>query len=129
MVLKQGKNGKKRRQKRTTPGIRWSSPTQLLIWRSLAYQWQSRRDAEFSRGYGRTWECWPLSWIIYVQPLTGPGLGHSCLPQCGRFVISTSTSLSDEAYPICNEEAARTPQQGIPLRKDVVTRDEVETGT
>ena len=40
-------------QKHTTPGIRWSSPTQLLIWRSPAYLRGSRRDAEFSSGYGR----------------------------------------------------------------------------
>ncbi|KAK1447741.1 hypothetical protein CMEL01_09580 [Colletotrichum melonis] len=40
-------------QKRTTPGIRWSSPTQLLIRPSLAYLWESGRDPEFSNGYGR----------------------------------------------------------------------------
>ena len=42
------------KQKRTTPGIRWSSPTQLLIRPSLAYLWESGRDPEFSNGYGRT---------------------------------------------------------------------------
>ena len=30
----------------TAAGIRWSSPTQLLISRSEAYRWQSGRDAE-----------------------------------------------------------------------------------
>ncbi|KAK0630386.1 hypothetical protein B0T17DRAFT_219707 [Bombardia bombarda] len=40
-------------KKHTTPGIRWSSPTQLLVWPSLAYLGQSGRDAEFSSGYGR----------------------------------------------------------------------------
>ncbi|KAK2006068.1 hypothetical protein LZ32DRAFT_623237 [Colletotrichum eremochloae] len=34
-------------------GIRWSSPTQLLIRPSLAYLWESGRDPEFSSGYGR----------------------------------------------------------------------------
>jgi hypothetical protein len=34
-------------------GIRWSSPTQLLIHRSGAYVWQSGRDAQFSPVYGR----------------------------------------------------------------------------
>ncbi|KAK5630556.1 hypothetical protein RRF57_006271 [Xylaria bambusicola] len=43
-----------KKKKRTTPRIRWSSPTQLLIRRSLAYLWGSRRDPEFSGGYGRT---------------------------------------------------------------------------
>ena len=40
-------------KKHTTPGIRWSSPTQLLVWPSLAYLWESGRDPEFSSGYGR----------------------------------------------------------------------------
>ncbi|KAK1672800.1 hypothetical protein BDP55DRAFT_634558 [Colletotrichum godetiae] len=40
-------------QKHTTPGIRWSSPTQLLIRPSLAYLWESGRDPEFSNGYGQ----------------------------------------------------------------------------
>ena len=35
-------------KKHTTVGIRWSSPTQLLIHRSQAYVWQSGRDAQFS---------------------------------------------------------------------------------
>jgi hypothetical protein len=34
-------------------GIRWSSPTQLLIHRFEAYVWQSGRDAQFSSIYGR----------------------------------------------------------------------------
>ncbi len=46
----------KKKKKCTTLRIRWSSPTQLLIWPSLAYQEESRRDPEFSRGYGRTWK-------------------------------------------------------------------------
>ena len=40
-------------QKHTTEGIRWSSPTQLLIFRSPAYIWQSGRDAQFSGVCGR----------------------------------------------------------------------------
>ncbi|KAK1639547.1 hypothetical protein BDP81DRAFT_369288 [Colletotrichum phormii] len=40
-------------KRHTTPGIRWSSPTQLLIRPSLAYLWESGRDPEFSNGYGR----------------------------------------------------------------------------
>ncbi|KAK2053920.1 hypothetical protein LY76DRAFT_666176, partial [Colletotrichum caudatum] len=43
----------KKTKKHTTPGIRWSSPTQLLIRPSLAYLWESGRDPEFSSGYGR----------------------------------------------------------------------------
>ncbi|KAK0378900.1 hypothetical protein CLIM01_03737 [Colletotrichum limetticola] len=42
-------------KRHTTPGIRWSSPTQLLIRPSLAYLWESGRDPEFSNGYGRMW--------------------------------------------------------------------------
>ena len=37
----------------TTPGIRWSSATQLLVGPSLACLWESGRDPEFSSGYGR----------------------------------------------------------------------------
>jgi hypothetical protein len=40
-------------KKHTTVGIRWSSPTQLLIHRSGACVWQSGRDAQFSPVYGR----------------------------------------------------------------------------
>jgi hypothetical protein len=43
----------KKLQKHTTAGIRWWSPTQLLISRSEAYVWQSGRDAQFSSVYGR----------------------------------------------------------------------------
>ncbi len=39
--------------KHTTVGIRWWSPTQLLIHRSTVYVWQSGRDAQFSVVYGR----------------------------------------------------------------------------
>ncbi|PSS12390.1 hypothetical protein M430DRAFT_170303 [Amorphotheca resinae ATCC 22711] len=48
--------GPKKLQKRnehTTVGIRWWSPTQLLIYRSEAYVWQSGRDAQFSSVCGR----------------------------------------------------------------------------
>ncbi|KAM5513930.1 hypothetical protein FOXYSP1_04897 [Fusarium oxysporum f. sp. phaseoli] len=41
------------RQKHTTAGIRWSSPTQLLIRPLPAYLWESGRDPEFSDRYGR----------------------------------------------------------------------------
>ena len=43
----------KQKQKHTTVGIRWWSPTQLLIHRSEACVWQSGRDAQFSSVYGR----------------------------------------------------------------------------
>ena len=45
----------KPKQKHTTAGIRWWSPTQLLICRSEACVWQSGRDAQFSSVYGRMW--------------------------------------------------------------------------
>ena len=48
-VLQRKRGGKKH----TTVGIRWWSPTQLLIYRSEAYVWQSGRDAHFSSVYGR----------------------------------------------------------------------------
>ena len=40
-------------KKHTTAGIRWSSPTQLLICPTVAYVRQIGRDAQFSTGYGR----------------------------------------------------------------------------
>ncbi|KUJ11904.1 hypothetical protein LY89DRAFT_215206, partial [Mollisia scopiformis] len=40
-------------KKHTTAGIRWWSPTQLLICRSDVYGWQSGRDAQVSSAYGR----------------------------------------------------------------------------
>ena len=47
--------GQKERKKHTTAGVRWWSPTQLLICRSVACLWGSRRDPEFSTTYGRMW--------------------------------------------------------------------------
>ena len=44
------------KQKHTTAGIRWWSPTQLLICRFEACVWQSGRDAQFSSVYGRMWQ-------------------------------------------------------------------------
>ena len=38
-----------------TAGIRWSSPTQLLIRPIVAYVWQIGRDAQFSTRCGRMW--------------------------------------------------------------------------
>ncbi|CAF3517628.1 unnamed protein product [Fusarium graminearum] len=35
-------------KRHTTAGIRWSSPTQLLIRPLSAYLWESGRDPEFS---------------------------------------------------------------------------------
>ena len=43
------------KKKHTTVGIRWWSPTQLLIYRFEAYVWQSGRDAQFSSICGRMW--------------------------------------------------------------------------
>ena len=40
-------------KKHTALGIRWSSPTQLLVQRLVAYLWESGRDPEFSSAYGR----------------------------------------------------------------------------
>ena len=51
-ISKKSKKNKKE-QKHTTVGIRWWSPTQLLIYRSEACVWQSGRDAQFSSVYGR----------------------------------------------------------------------------
>ncbi|TVY87267.1 hypothetical protein LAWI1_G007411 [Lachnellula willkommii] len=45
--------GPTKKQKHTTAGIRWWSPTQLLICRSEACVWQSGRDAQFSSVYGQ----------------------------------------------------------------------------
>ena len=43
-------------QKHTTPGIRWSSPTQLLVWRLVAYLGESGRDPELSTISGRMYQ-------------------------------------------------------------------------
>ncbi|KAK1973871.1 hypothetical protein LZ30DRAFT_694734 [Colletotrichum cereale] len=43
------------KERHTTPGIRRSSPTRLLIRPSRAYLWESGRDPELSSGYGRMW--------------------------------------------------------------------------
>ncbi|KAK2034253.1 hypothetical protein LX32DRAFT_418056 [Colletotrichum zoysiae] len=53
----------------TTPGIRWSSPTQLLIRPSLAYLWESGRDPEFSNGYGRM--CQIMGKMVTIESRLG----------------------------------------------------------
>ena len=58
------KGNEVKKKKRTTPGIRWSSPTQLLVWPSVTYLWESGRDPEFSTGYGRTWLFYVWNLII-----------------------------------------------------------------
>ena len=86
-----------RRQKHTAPGIRWSSPTQLLVWRLLAYLWESGRDPEFSSIYGRMYPASLVSLLIPQCPeLTVPhhlGVAHRAsmrqhAPQPGRFPCS-----------------------------------------
>ena len=49
-----GKKKRKWEQKEhTTPGVRWSSPTQLLVRRFAAYVQGSGRDPQYSTSYGR----------------------------------------------------------------------------
>ncbi|KAK1995693.1 hypothetical protein LX36DRAFT_724846, partial [Colletotrichum falcatum] len=62
-------------QKHTTPGIRRSSPTRLLLRPSLAYLWESGRDPEFSSGYGRMWYIVMLKMTIKVWWMFGPNRG------------------------------------------------------
>ena len=52
--FKKNKRGEK--QKHTTAGIRWSSPTQLLIRPLPAWLWESGRDPVFSGRYGRMYQ-------------------------------------------------------------------------
>ena len=52
---------KEKKQKHTTAGVRWWSPTQLLICRLVACLWGSRRDPEFSTTYGRM--CWKMKLV------------------------------------------------------------------
>ena len=47
------KRQQENKKEHTTVGIRWWSPTQLLVYRSEACVWQSGRDAQFSSVYGR----------------------------------------------------------------------------
>jgi hypothetical protein len=68
MVNRKTKEQKKKdvSKKHTTVGIRWWSPTQLLIYRSEACVWQSGRDAQFSSVYGRMWQLCCI-FITYTQ--------------------------------------------------------------
>ncbi|TQW09731.1 hypothetical protein IF2G_02521 [Cordyceps javanica] len=62
-------------KKCTTPGVRWSSPTQLLIWRSSGYRSEIRRDPDFSLGYGRTCQAIEHFCFIYHLQLATSGSG------------------------------------------------------
>jgi hypothetical protein len=73
------KKEKKREKKHTTAGIRWWSPTQLLICRSEAYVWQSGRDAQFSSVCGRMWKQY-----IVLKSITLVGWANISLPLGAR---------------------------------------------
>ena len=51
-----GQRNKTKEKKHTTLGIRWWSPTQLLVQRSVAYLRESGRDPELSTAYGRMYQ-------------------------------------------------------------------------
>ncbi len=53
-VCNKGGSSEETQKRHTTPGIRWSSPTQLLIWPLQAYLGESGRDPKFSYG---SWSC------------------------------------------------------------------------
>ena len=65
-------------QKHTTPGIRWSSPTQLLIQPSMVYVQGSGRDPQLSIGYGRMYYLGRTSQVIY-EYLMGPLWRSGCI--------------------------------------------------
>ena len=77
---------KKKWQKHTTVGIRWWSPTQLLVYRSEACVWQSGRDAQFSSVYGRMYQHVTF-FKIYIAEDTEVGLGY--LAQKRKYVVGT----------------------------------------
>ena len=55
----------RKKEKHTAPGIRWWSPTQLLVWRLPVYLWESGRDPEFSSTYGRMWKVVVMKGVMY----------------------------------------------------------------
>ena len=61
---------KAKKTKHTTVGIRWWSPTQLLIHRFGAYLRQSGRDAKFSPIYGRMWQLLEYL-VLYMLAISG----------------------------------------------------------
>jgi hypothetical protein len=71
-VVKQYRNYPQK--KHTAPGIRWSSPTQLLVWRLVTYLWESGRDPEFYTIYGRMYtllpQAIPITLWVGVNPFS-----------------------------------------------------------
>ncbi len=61
----------KQLQKHITAGIRWWSPTQLLICRSEAYVWQSGRDAQISSVCGRMYS---PTLLVYISKINKQNL-------------------------------------------------------
>ena len=57
-------NHQKESKKHTAPGIRWSSPTQLLVRRLVAYLGESGRDPELSTICGRM--CWDGVSVVLI---------------------------------------------------------------
>ena len=55
---------KKTKKQHTTAGIRWSSPTQLLIRPLPAWLWESGRDPVYSGRYGRMYSSYHQLYLI-----------------------------------------------------------------
>jgi hypothetical protein len=89
---------KKNAKKHATAGIRWWSPTQLLICRSEACVWQSGRDAQFSSVYGRMCKLFPKTVIYSSGNETGPAHPQSAGRQ--RSILGSSDGLRALAYTV-----------------------------
>jgi hypothetical protein len=108
-------------KKHTTVGIRWWSPTQLLIHRSQAYVWQSGRDAQFSLRSGRTLSKPPTKVISRCQ---ASGSAFPLFEQCCFYsrpaYISPVFWFLETAFTYSRSSCSRLPATPASRRNVVV---------
>ena len=91
------------KKKHTTLGIRWSSPTQLLIQRFAAWRWGSGRDPVFSTSFGRMWRTREEIVTIFIVGGQNHHDGWSMLG-CQELVLSIKDEMIWLFYVDCWEQ-------------------------
>ncbi|UQC90960.1 uncharacterized protein CLUP02_16492 [Colletotrichum lupini] len=118
------RKNRSKRQKHTTPGIRWSSPTQLLIRPSLAYLWESGRDPEFSNRYGRMCQSAHAKLIIFTDSCIQAS-GSKSLENGEDATLGSQRQRSGPAKAECHHQWFDKPWMGLFQGQDLQTMKDV----
>ncbi|CAL3968743.1 unnamed protein product [Diplocarpon coronariae] len=103
-------------------GIRWWSPTQLLICRSEACVWQSGRDAQFSSVCDRMWHAGEFSRTIRRAARRPRGLAAALTGSSRRAPPASSSSDRADTLPAARSPTRTTASSSSPRRNYPPTR-------